>query len=90
MRLELLYQKLFTSSLGTPYSSASTLLKRDFGALFGLMAAIFEEVAEQCGGFGFEEAAFDEDGVVETGIGGGVVEGACVSGFGILGRVDQA
>src|SRR5215207_93590 len=68
----------------------STLRKGDFGALFGPLAPIFEEVAEQCGGFGFEEAAFDEYGVVEAGVGRSVVEGTCVSGFGIGGRVDQA
>src|SRR5215204_5426796 len=68
----------------------STLRKGDFGALFGPLAPIIEEVAEQCGGFGFEEAASDEYGVVEAGVGRSVVEGTCVSGFGIGGRVDQA
>ena len=48
-----------------------------------------EEVAEQCGGSFFEKATFDDEGMIETGVGGDVVEGAGVSGFGIRGRVDQ-
>ena len=52
-------------------------------------AAKLEEVAEQCGGSLFEKAAFDDEGMIEAGVGGGIVEGAGVSGFGIRGRVDQ-
>ena len=71
------------------YSMLSILRKRDFGGLFELSATILEEVAEQTGGFGFENAAFDEDSVIEASVGGDIVEGASVSGFGIRGRVDQ-
>ena len=67
----------------------STLRMRVFGGHFELSATILEEVAEQAGGFGFENAAFDEDSVVEASVGGDIVEGASVSGFGIRGRVDQ-
>jgi hypothetical protein len=44
---------------------------------------------EQCGRFFFEKAAFHDKGMIEAGVGGGVVEGAGVSGFGIWGCVDQ-
>ncbi len=54
-----------------------------------LAATILEEVAEQSGGTFFEKAAFDEDGVIEAGIGGDVVESASVPGFGVWGGVDQ-
>src|SRR5215208_8257349 len=60
-----------------------------FGSLSGFPATILKEVAEQCGGSFFEKAAFDDEGMIEAGVGGGVVEGACVSGFGIRSRVDQ-
>src|SRR4028118_821522 len=62
----------------------------DIGALVGLLAAILEEIAEQCGGTLFEEAAIYEEGMVQAGIGGDVVEGTGVSGFGVRGGVDQA
>src|SRR5215203_4666562 len=68
----------------------STLQKPGFGVLSGLAATILEEVAELRGGSFFEKAAFDEEGVVEAGVGGDVVEGPGVSGFGIRGRVDQS
>ena len=68
----------------------STLQERGFGGFSGSLATILEEVAEQCGGSFFEKAAFDEGGVVKSGIGEDVVERARVSGFGIRGRVDQA
>jgi hypothetical protein len=61
-----------------------------FGCLFWSPATILEEVAEQCGGAFLEKAAFDDEGMIEAGIGRGIVEGACVSGFGIRGRVEQA
>src|SRR5215212_5923565 len=60
-----------------------------FGSLSGSPATILKEVAEQCGGSFFEKAAFDDEGMIEAGVGGGIVEGTCVSGFGIRGRVDQ-
>ena len=67
----------------------STLKERGFGGFSGSLATILEEVAEQCGGSFFEKAAFDDEGMIETGVGGDIVEGAGVSGFGIRGRVDQ-
>src|SRR5918993_2918040 len=67
----------------------STLQEGGFGGLSGTLAKILEEVAEQCGGSFFEKAVFDDEGMIETGVGGDVVEGAGVSGFGIRGRVDQ-
>src|SRR5215210_6136612 len=67
----------------------SIVQEGSFGSLSGSPATILEEVAEQCGGSIFEEAAFDDEGMIEAGVGGGVVEGTCVSGFGIRGRVDQ-
>src|SRR5215211_5053056 len=67
----------------------STLREGRFGGLSGFPATILEEVAEQCGGSIFEKAAFDDEGMIEAGVGWSIVEGACVSGFGIRGRVDQ-
>ena len=64
---------------GTPFSGASQ----------GPFSADVEEISEQFDGFGLEEAAFDVDGVVEAGIGGDVVEGACVAGFRVGGGVDE-
>src|SRR5829696_3843576 len=87
--LELLYQGLFTSSLSTLYSMLSILQEGGFGGLSGSPATILEEVAKQCGGPFFENAAFDDEGMIEAGVGGGIVKGAGVSGFGIRGRVDQ-
>src|ERR671921_1165962 len=87
--LELLYQGLFTSSLSTLYSMLSILQEGGFGGLSGSPATILEEVAKQCGGPFFEKAAFDDEGMIEAGVGGGIVKGAGVSGFGIRGRVDQ-
>ena len=60
------------------------------GGHFGFAAAILEEFAEHSGGFWLEQTSFSEEGVVEAGISGNIVEGTCVSGFGIWGRVDQA
>ena len=54
----------------------------------GLAAAIPEEVAEKGRGAFSEEAAFGGEGVVEAGVGGGVVEGAGVAGFGVGGGED--
>ena len=51
-------------------------------------AAVFEEVSEQLGGFGFEETFLDGDGVVEAGVGGHVVEGSGVTGLRVGGGVD--
>ena len=67
----------------------SILQEGGFGGLSGSPATILEEVAEQCGGSFFEKAAFDDEGMIEAGVGGGVVQGACVSGFGIRSGVDQ-
>jgi hypothetical protein len=66
-----------------------TLRERGFGCLSGSLATILEEVAEESGGSFFEKAAFDDEGMIEAGVGGGVVQGACVSGFGIRSGVDQ-
>jgi hypothetical protein len=66
------------------------LRKRGFRGFSGASATILEEVTEQSGGSLFEKAAFDAEGMIEAGVGGGVVESAGVSGFGIGGRVDQA
>ena len=60
------------------------------GALSGFAAAVSEEVAKQGGGVFFEEAAFYGEGVVEAGVGGGVVEATGVAGFGVGGCVDEA
>src|SRR5688572_6544640 len=68
----------------------STLQDGGFGGLSRSLATILEEVAEQCGCGFFEKTAFDDEGMIEAGVGGGVMEGACVPGFGIRGRVDQA
>ncbi len=54
----------------------------------GFAATILEEAGEQSGGFVFEEAFFDEERMIEAGIGGDVVESTGVSGFGIWGGVD--
>src|SRR5215204_6948543 len=67
----------------------SIVQEGSFGSLSGSPATILKEVAEQCGGSFFEKAACDDEGMIEAGVGGGVVEGACVSGFGIRGCVDQ-
>ncbi len=56
----------------------------------GFLAAIFEESAEQFGGFGFEDAFIDGNTMVEVVVGGYVVEAACVTGLGIRGSVDEA
>ena len=58
--------------------------------LVGFPATILEEVAEQCGCSFFKKAAFDDERMIEALVGEDVVEGSCVSGFGIRGRVDQA
>ena len=60
-----------------------------FGGLSGSPSTILKEVAKQSGGSFFEKATFDDEGMIEAGVGEGVVEGAGVSGFGIRGRVDQ-
>ena len=57
--------------------------------LFWGFAAVLEEITEQTGGFGLEEAPFDDDGVVEAGIGGDVVEGPGVTGLRVGGGVDE-
>ncbi len=56
----------------------------------GLFAANYKEISEQLDGFGLEDTALDVDGVVEAGVGGGIVEGACVAGFRVGGGVDEA
>ena len=56
----------------------------------GSSTADTEEFPEQFGGFGLKDTAFEVDGVVEAGIGGDVVEGACVAGFRVGGGVDEA
>jgi hypothetical protein len=89
LRLRVLRLQLSTSSLSRLYSMLSPLRRRGFGDLTGSLTAILEEDAELCGGYFFEKPGFDEEGVVEAGIGGDVVESAGVSGFGIGGRVDQ-
>jgi len=55
-----------------------------------LYAAIFEEIPEQFGGFGFEDALFDGDCMVEAFVCGGIVEAPCVAGFRVGGGVDEA
>jgi hypothetical protein len=70
-------------------SKSSLLWKGAFGCLSGSPATVPKEIAEQCGGSLFEQAAFDDEGMIEARVGGGIVEGAGVSGFGIRGRVDQ-
>ncbi len=54
-----------------------------------LVAAAFEESAQQFGGFVLEEALFDGDGVVESAVCGDVMEGSCVTGLGVGGSVDE-
>ena len=71
-------------------NAASGLSGGGFGRLLVALAAVFEEVAEHSGGFGFEEAAFHGEGVVESVVGGGVVEGAGVAGLRVGGGVDEA
>ena len=61
-----------------------------FGGPIRASTAGAEEFLEQFGGFGLKDTAFDVDGVVEAGIGGDVVEGACVAGFRVVGGVDEA
>lgn len=79
-----LYLKLRYSEARSPAS-----WRRGVGAsLGGLAAAIPEEVAEKGRGAFSEEAAFGGEGVVEAGVGGGVVEGAGVAGFGVGGGED--
>ena len=63
---------------GTPFI---TRLSRSF-------TAGAEKFAEQLYGFGLQDAAIDVDGVIEAGIGGDIVEGACVAGFRVGGGVD--
>ena len=70
------------------YSVLSIPQKGGFGCLFWSPATILEEVAEQCDGAFLEKAAFHDEGMIEAGVGRGIVEGACVSGFGIRGRVE--
>ncbi len=53
------------------------------------VAAVFEEITQQIGGFGFEEALFDGDGVVEAAVCGDVMEGSCVTGLRVGGSVDE-
>src|SRR5215218_4317131 len=67
----------------------SVLKGRGFLGLVGFPATILEEVAEQCGCSFFKKAAFDDERMIEALVGEDVVEGSCVSGFGIWGRVDQ-
>jgi hypothetical protein len=71
------------------YCMLSILQEGGFGGLSGSPATILEEVAEQCGGSFFEKAAFDDEGMIEAGICGGVVKCAGVSSFGIRGCEDQ-
>jgi hypothetical protein len=65
------------------------LQKRGFRGFSGTSATILEEVTEQCGGSLFEKAAFDAEGMIEAGVGGSIMEGAGISGFGVGGCVDQ-
>ena len=51
------------------------------GGLLGASTALSEEFSEQFYGFGFQDADFDVDGVIEAGIGGGAVEGDRWGGF---------
>jgi hypothetical protein len=53
-------------------------------------AALFEEGAKESGGFVPQDSALVGVGVVQTRIGGEVVEGTGGAGFGILGSVDEA
>ena len=54
------------------------------------VAAVSKERAEQFGGFGFEDALFDGDGVVEVFVCRGVVKGTSVTGLWVGGGVDEA
>ena len=54
--------------------------------LFWSPATILEEVAEQCGGAFLEKAAFHDEGMIEAGIGRGILGGAGGSGVGVRGR----
>jgi hypothetical protein len=53
-------------------------------------AALFEEGAKESGGFVLQDSALVRVCVVQTRIGGEVVEGTGGPGFGILGGVDEA
>ena len=53
-------------------------------------AALFEEGAKESGGFVPQDSALIGVGVVQTRIGGEVVEGTGGAGFGVLGGVDEA
>jgi hypothetical protein len=68
----------------------SPLLEREIPALSGFAATVSEEVAEQRDGIFCEEPPVNNEGVVETGIGRGVMEGTGVAGFGVGGCEDQA
>ncbi len=54
-----------------------------------LVAAIPEEIAEQFGTFGFEDAFFDYNGMVEAIVCEGVVEATGVTGLRVWGSVDE-
>ena len=56
----------------------------------GSPAAVFEEAAEQSGGFDFEETALCGEGVIKAAVGGDVMEGAGVAGLGVWCGVDEA
>jgi hypothetical protein len=60
------------------------------GWLLGFYTAMFEEVSEECGGFGLQHAAVCGEGMVEACVGGGVMEGTGVPGLPIWGGVDEA
>jgi hypothetical protein len=60
------------------------------GWSLGFYPAVFEEVFEEFGGFGLQHAAMCGEGMVEAGVGGGVMEGTGVSCLPIWGGVDQA
>jgi hypothetical protein len=62
------------------------------GAQVGLLptAALFEEGAKESGGFVAQDSALVGVGVVQTRIGGEVVEGTGGAGFGILGGINEA
>ena len=89
-KLRLLRQKLLTSCLGILYSRLLALGEWGFRGLSGSPAPVVEEVAEQSGCSLCQEPAFDSKRMVEAGIGGGVMQGTGISGFGIGSRVDQA
>ena len=54
------------------------------------LAAALKKGAQEVGSFDFEQSASGRKGVIETGIGGKVVESAGGAGFGVRGSVDQA